>query len=81
MFEAVTSLPHTATESLSSTAFELLPEQGIARPAPYLQRAKWLALNAPDVLPDADIRAYLAEAHAIIAGKLTRKARAAIGLT
>ena len=26
MFEAVTSLPHTATESLSSTAFDLLPE-------------------------------------------------------
>ena len=49
----------------SDMAFELLPQQGVARPAPYLQRAKWLALTAPDALPDDDLRAYVAEAHAI----------------
>ena len=29
----------------SDMAFELLCEQGLARPAPYLQRAKWLQVT------------------------------------
>jgi predicted DNA-binding protein (MmcQ/YjbR family) len=31
----------------SDMAFELLPEQGLARPAPYLYRAKWLLVSEP----------------------------------
>jgi predicted DNA-binding protein (MmcQ/YjbR family) len=64
----------------SDMAFELLPQQGLARPAPYLQRAKWLALSAPDALPDDDIKAYVTQAHALVAARLTRKARAELGL-
>jgi predicted DNA-binding protein (MmcQ/YjbR family) len=68
------------TFKTSEMAFELLCEQGLARPAPYLQRAKWVQLLAPDSLSDDDVRAYLTQAHALIAAKLTRKARAEIGL-
>jgi predicted DNA-binding protein (MmcQ/YjbR family) len=64
----------------SDMAFELLIEQGLARPSPYLARAKWVELHGPDVLPDEELRAYLAQAHAIVAGGLTRKARAGLGL-
>lgn len=64
----------------SDMAFELLCEQGLARPAPYLQRAKWVQLLSPDALNDDDIMAYITQAHAIVAGKLTRKLRAELGL-
>jgi predicted DNA-binding protein (MmcQ/YjbR family) len=65
----------------SDMAFELLREQGLARPAPYLQRAKWLQLTDPDALSDAELKAYLSEAHAIVAAKLTRKRHLELGLT
>jgi predicted DNA-binding protein (MmcQ/YjbR family) len=64
----------------SDMAFELLREQGLARPAPYLQRAKWLQLSRPDALSDDELLAYLTEAHAIVCAKLTRRLRAELGL-
>ena len=64
----------------SDMAFELLCEQGLARPAPYLQRAKWVQAVAPDGLSDDELRAYLTQAHAIVAAKLTRKRRLELGL-
>jgi predicted DNA-binding protein (MmcQ/YjbR family) len=64
----------------SEMAFELLPQEGVARPAPYLARAKWLELASPDALGEAEIRGYLTQAHALVAGKLTRKARRELGL-
>lgn len=63
----------------SDMAYELLIEQGAARPAPYLARARWVQLVAPDALPEADLEAYLKEAHRIVAAKLTKAARAALG--
>jgi predicted DNA-binding protein (MmcQ/YjbR family) len=65
---------------VSDLAFEMLTEQGIAVPAPYLARARWVQLASVDVLEDVDLAGYLAEAHRIVAGKLTRKARVALGL-
>ncbi len=64
----------------SDMAFELLCEHGLARPAPYLQRAKWVQLLEPHQLADAEIRAYLDQAHAIVSAKLTRRLRAELGL-
>ena len=64
----------------SDMAFELLCEQGVARPAPYLQRAKWLQLTTSESLGETDIKAYLTQAHDLIAAKLTRKARGELGM-
>jgi predicted DNA-binding protein (MmcQ/YjbR family) len=64
----------------SDLAFEMLVAQGLARPAPYLARAKWVQLIRCDALSDRDICAYLAQAHAIVAAGLTKKARVALGL-
>src|SRR3712207_6611297 len=50
----------------SEMAFELLVEQGLARPAPYLARAKWVQLTGADALSDEDLRAYLAQAHGLV---------------
>jgi predicted DNA-binding protein (MmcQ/YjbR family) len=52
----------------SDMAFELLVEHGVARPAPYLARARWVQLLAADALPDRELDAYLAQAHALVAG-------------
>jgi len=61
-------------------AYAMLIEHGVARPAPYLARAKWVQLVRNDALPDAELTAYLAQAHALIVAKLTRKSRKALGL-
>lgn len=63
----------------SDMAFELLIEQGLAEASAYLQRAKWVKLRRADALSDDELRAYVVQAHALVAATLTRKARAALG--
>lgn len=64
----------------SDMGFELLVEQGVARPAPYAARFKWVQLVSADALPDKEVEALVAQAHGLVAAGLTRKARAALGL-
>ncbi len=64
----------------SDMAFEVLTQSGAAKPAPYLARAKWVQLESMDALPDAELTAYLSQAHAIVAAGLTRKMRTELGL-
>ena len=65
---------------VSDIAYEVLTETGHARPAPYLARAKWVNLTDPADWPDDELTDHLTTAHAIIAGKLTKKARKRLGL-
>lgn len=66
---------------VSDIAWEVLTEAGRARPAPYLARAKWVHLDDPADWPDEELADHLVIAHGLIAAKLTKKARAALGLT
>jgi predicted DNA-binding protein (MmcQ/YjbR family) len=70
--------PHYSFKA-SDMTFEVLIAEGIAAATPYLARAKWVQVR-PDALPDAQLLAYVAEAHRIVAAKLTRKLRAELGL-
>lgn len=65
---------------VSDIAYEVLTESGRARPAPYLARAKWVNLPDPEAWPDEDLAEHFAIAHGLVAAKLTRKARAELGL-
>ena len=65
---------------VSDIAYEVLTEDSRARPAPYLARAKWVHLDDIDAWPDDELAEHLAIAHGIIAAKLTKKARAGLGL-
>jgi predicted DNA-binding protein (MmcQ/YjbR family) len=56
---------------------ELTDREGIV-PAPYLARAKWVQSKGLKNLPDAELKALLARAHAIIAAKLPKKVREAL---
>ena len=64
----------------SDLAYQMLCERDGVGPAPYLARAKWVQVRSNDALSDDDIRAYVVEAHKLIAAKLTRKQRADLGL-
>jgi predicted DNA-binding protein (MmcQ/YjbR family) len=65
---------------VSDIGFMALTEGGPGRQAPYCAKGQWA--NVPlDALPDGDLKAWLGTAHELIAAKLTRKARAALGLT
>jgi predicted DNA-binding protein (MmcQ/YjbR family) len=65
---------------VSDIAYEVLTEEGRARPAPYLARAKWV--NLPDIgdWPSQELAEHLAIAHGIVASKLPKKQRAALGI-
>ena len=56
---------------------ELCEREGVV-PAPYLARAKWVALDEWNVLPDREIAARVAAAYAIVRAGLTKKAQAAL---
>ena len=65
---------------VSDLAYPILVEQAGIRPAPYFARAKWVAISAASGLRDEELRAYVAEAHRLVAARLTRKARLALRL-
>lgn len=64
----------------SDMAFDMLPELTGITPAPYLARAKWVQVAPTAPLTEAELAAYVAEAHRLVAAKLTRQQRADLGL-
>ncbi len=77
---AVLNAAGSASFKASDIAFEALTETGPAIPAPYLARAKWIYFADIAPLDDQEVEGWLANAHALIAAKLTRKARAELGI-
>ena len=64
---------------VSPIAFMVLTESGVGRQAPYCAKGQWAAVSY-DAAEDGDFADWLATAHSLIAAKLTRKARAELGL-
>lgn len=64
---------------VTEIGFMALTESGIGRQAPYCAKGQWVAVDAASV-PDADLASWLTTAHGLIAAKLTKKARAELGL-
>jgi len=64
----------------SDLSYQILCELEGVIPAPYLARAKWVLVKANSALSDDDVRSYIDDAHAIIAGKLTKKLQRELGL-
>ncbi len=72
--------PGSVCFKASDDSFAILTQsEGIA-PAPYLARAKWVMLDRMDRLKLEELEAYLVRSHALVAAKLTKKERAALGL-
>jgi predicted DNA-binding protein (MmcQ/YjbR family) len=56
---------------------ELVERQGVI-PAPYLARAKWVALETRDAIPASELRDLLREAYDLVVAKLPKKTQAAL---
>lgn len=54
---------------------ELCEREGV-RPAPYMARAQWVALEQLNTLPDAELRELLAESHRLVWERIPKKRRA-----
>lgn len=61
-------------------SFHILTRTKHIIPAPYLARAHWVLLERMDVLGVKDLKAYLTRAHAMVAGGLSKKKRAELGI-
>jgi predicted DNA-binding protein (MmcQ/YjbR family) len=70
------------TFKVTELAYDILREQPGCRPAPYLasRGMKWIQRQTGESVDDAALRDYLRESHGLVAAKLTRKARADLGL-
>ncbi len=80
MFAVLGPTDHGVSMKVSDIAYEALVETGLARPAPYMARAKWLRFDDLAALDDAETADRLAGAHALVAAKLTRAVRRELGL-
>jgi predicted DNA-binding protein (MmcQ/YjbR family) len=80
MFAAVRLEPGPVWLSFkcSAEAFAELTERRDIRPAPYLARAQWVALETPHALAQTELRRRLAEAHRIVFSKLPKRRREAL---
>jgi predicted DNA-binding protein (MmcQ/YjbR family) len=56
---------------------ELLERQDVI-PAPYLARAKWVALEGREEIPPAELRELLREAYDLVVAKLPKKIQASL---
>ena len=60
--------------------FTMLTQQPGIRPAPYLARHSWIAVDRRDVLPLETVQDLMEEAHALVAAKLPKRLRQELGL-
>jgi predicted DNA-binding protein (MmcQ/YjbR family) len=68
------------TFKVTELSFEGLTELDAVGQAPYFAKRAWVSVGRGAPLTDADLKAYIAASHRMIAGKLTRKLRAELGL-
>jgi predicted DNA-binding protein (MmcQ/YjbR family) len=54
---------------------ELCEREGV-RPAPYMARAQWVALEQLNTIPDTELRELLAESYRLVWERITKKRRA-----
>jgi predicted DNA-binding protein (MmcQ/YjbR family) len=75
MFAAVHLEPGVTWLSFkcSTEDFAELGERPGCRPAPYLARASWIALEHPDALETQEVERLLKNAHQIVLSKLPKK--------
>lgn len=64
---------------VTEIAFEALTSDGFGRQAPYCAKGQWVNILLDRLEPD-DAADWLATAHGLIAAKLSRAARAELGL-
>ena len=80
MFAATDGATASLSVKMTDIAFEALTENGRAKPAPYAARFKWVMFDDLAALDAAEVKDWLKTAHGLVAAKLPRKQRTALGL-
>ena len=80
MFAGVDGAYSNLSLKATDIAFEALTETGRARPAPYMARARWVMLDELAKEDAREVADWVRTSYELVAAKLTRKARAEIGL-
>lgn len=57
----------------SAENFDEMCERSGVRPAPYMARAQWIALEQLNTLPDSELRGLLAESYRLVFERLPKK--------
>jgi predicted DNA-binding protein (MmcQ/YjbR family) len=65
---------------VTEMSFEGLTEIEGIRQAAYFAKRAWVAVDKAADLPDADLKAYIRQSYVMVASRLTRKAKAELGL-
>jgi predicted DNA-binding protein (MmcQ/YjbR family) len=65
----------------SDEKFAELVERQDVIPAPYLARAKWVALESREAIPASELRELLREAYDLVVAKLPKKMQAGLTTT
>lgn len=61
-------------------SFDILTSLDGVTQAPYFAKRQWVSVEAGSELSDADVLAYAARSHALVARGLTKKLRAELGI-
>jgi predicted DNA-binding protein (MmcQ/YjbR family) len=70
--------PNVASFKCDDEAFAELCERDGVIPAPYLARAKWVALERWDSIDDRELASLLEKSYTLVKAKLPRKAQSAL---
>lgn len=72
----------TCTFKVDPADFDMVKDSPGLRPAPYLasRGLTWMQAYTADGLSDAELSAYIARSHALVAAGLSKKRRLALGL-
>jgi predicted DNA-binding protein (MmcQ/YjbR family) len=79
---AVFALPDLEPMSfkVEPVLFPVLTQRPGIVPAPYMAKHSWISLKSRDALPREELEELLRESHALVAQKLSKKARAKLGI-
>ncbi|MES3029820.1 MAG: MmcQ/YjbR family DNA-binding protein [Pseudomonadota bacterium] len=76
---AICGLAGGLSFKVTEIGFMVLTDDGPGRQAPYLAKGSWVVVDLDDLQAD-EVVGWLTTSHELIAGKLTRKLRAELGL-
>ena len=71
--------PNWLSFKCSDQEFANLVERPGVIPAPYLARAKWVALQTAGALPPAEVKRLLRQAHDLVLARLPKRTQFALG--
>ena len=71
---------HAIVFKVAPMSFEMLTEEPGIVQAPYMAKGQWVRVTEESPLSDEDLMAYVRAAHRIMAGGLTKKLQAELGL-